>query len=111
MMLGRVDSTCGAAPQLVFMGAGASRASPSALLSNAEGFWTANFCSTPSHSTVGRVLGRTEVKAASHATIDVALSEAASALSSGSAFVWIVDGEGNLILPPDQVKALSLIHI
>jgi hypothetical protein len=50
-------------------------------------------------------VGRTEVKAASHATIDEALSEAASALSSGSAFVWIVDEEGNLILPPDQVKA------
>jgi len=42
---------------------------------------------------------------ASRATIDEALREAAFALSSGSAFVWIVDGEGNLILPPDQVKA------
>ena len=50
-------------------------------------------------------VGRTVVKAAFHATIDEALTEAASALSSGSAFVWIVDGDGNLILPPDQVKA------
>jgi hypothetical protein len=41
---------------------------------------------------------------ASRATIDEALREAAFALSSGSAFVWIVDGEGNLILPPDQVE-------
>ena len=51
-------------------------------------------------NSVGRV-----VVMASHATIDVTLSEAASALSSGSAFVWIVDGGGNMILPPDQVKA------
>ena len=50
-------------------------------------------------------VGRVVVKAASHATIDEALSEAVSALGSGSAFVWIVDGEGNLVLPPDQVKA------
>ena len=42
---------------------------------------------------------------ASRATMDEALREAAFALSSGSAFVWIVDEEGNLILPPDQVKA------
>ena len=42
---------------------------------------------------------------ASRATIDEALREAAFALSSGSAFVWIVDGGGNLILPPDQVRA------
>ena len=41
---------------------------------------------------------------ASRATMDEALREAAFALSSGSAFVWIVDEEGNLILPPDQVK-------
>ena len=50
-------------------------------------------------------VGRVVVRADSHATIDEALSEAASALSSGSAFVWIVDGGGNLILPPGQVKA------
>jgi hypothetical protein len=87
------------------MGAGASRASSPAPLSDAEDFSTANFCLTASHSTVGCFLGRTEVKAASHATIDATLSEAASALSCGSAFVWIVDGGGNLILPPDQVKA------
>jgi hypothetical protein len=49
-------------------------------------------------------VGRVVVKAASHATIDEALGEAAVALSAGSAFAWIVDGEGNLVLPPDQVK-------
>jgi hypothetical protein len=42
---------------------------------------------------------------ASRATIDGALREASFALSSGSAFVWIVDGEGHLILPADQLKA------
>jgi hypothetical protein len=26
-------------------------------------------------------------------------------LSGGAAFVWIVDGDGRLILPADQVKA------
>ena len=50
-------------------------------------------------------VGRTVVTAAFHATIDEALTEAASALSNGLAFAWIVDGNGNLILPPDQVKA------
>lgn len=50
---------------------------------------------------VGRAVART----ASHATIDKALEEAAVALTSGSAFVWIVDGDGNLILSPDQVNA------
>ena len=50
-------------------------------------------------------VGRVVVRADSHATIYEALSEAASALGSGSAFVWIVDGGGNLILPPDQVRA------
>ena len=50
-------------------------------------------------------VGRDVVKAASHATIDEALTEAASELSNGFAFVWIVDGDGNLILPADQVKA------
>ena len=49
--------------------------------------------------------GRAVARAASHATIEKALGEAAVALSSGSAFVWIVDGEGELILPPDQVHA------
>jgi len=49
-------------------------------------------------------VGRVVVKA-SHATIDEALTEAGSVLSSGSALVWIVDEEGNLILPTDQVKA------
>ncbi len=42
---------------------------------------------------------------ASRATIDEALREAEFELSGGAAFVWIVDGEGNPILPADQVKA------
>ena len=49
---------------------------------------------------VGRAVAR-----ASHATIDRALGEAEAALTSGSAFVWILDGDGNSILPPDQVNA------
>jgi hypothetical protein len=51
-------------------------------------------------NSVGRV-----VLMASRATVDEALTEAGSVLSRGSAFVWIVDGVGNLILPADQVKA------
>lgn len=47
----------------------------------------------------------TAVMKASRATMGEALREAKSLLSSGAAFVWIVDGEGNLILPADQVKA------
>jgi len=42
---------------------------------------------------------------ASRATIDEALREADFELSGGAAFVWIVDGKGNLILPADRVKA------
>ncbi len=42
---------------------------------------------------------------ASRATINEALREAEFELGGGAAFVWIVDGEGNLILPADQVKA------
>jgi hypothetical protein len=42
---------------------------------------------------------------ASRATIDEALREAEFELSDGAAFVWIVDGEGHLTLPADQVKA------
>jgi hypothetical protein len=42
---------------------------------------------------------------ASRATIDDALREAEFELSGGAAFVWIVDGEGHLVLPADQVKA------
>ena len=42
---------------------------------------------------------------ASRATIDEALREAEFELSGGAAFAWIVDGEGHLILPADQVKA------
>ena len=42
---------------------------------------------------------------ASRATINEALREAEFELSGGAAFAWIVDGESNLILPADQVKA------
>ena len=42
---------------------------------------------------------------ASRATIDEALREAEFELSGGAAFVWIVDGDGHLILPADQIKA------
>jgi hypothetical protein len=41
---------------------------------------------------------------ASRAVIDDALTEAEFELSGGAAFVSIVDGEGHLILPADQVK-------
>ena len=37
-------------------------------------------------------------------TIDEALSGADFLLGNGAASVWIVDGEGNLILPADQVR-------
>jgi len=37
-------------------------------------------------------------------TIDEALSDADFVLRSGADSVWIVDGEGNLILPADQVR-------
>jgi len=42
---------------------------------------------------------------ASRATIDEVLREAECELSGGAAFAWIVDGEGHLILPADQVRA------
>ena len=42
---------------------------------------------------------------ASRATIDDALSQAEREVSSGAAFVWVVDEEGRLTLPADQVKA------
>jgi hypothetical protein len=42
---------------------------------------------------------------ASRATIDEALREAEFELSGGAAFVWIVDGDGHLVLPADQIKA------
>ena len=38
------------------------------------------------------------------ATIDEALRGANFMLGNGAASVWIVDGEGNLILPADQVR-------
>ena len=41
---------------------------------------------------------------ASRATIGEALTEAEFELSGGAAFAWIVDEEGNLILPADQVR-------
>jgi hypothetical protein len=37
-------------------------------------------------------------------TIDEALSGADFMLGNGAASVWIVDGEGNLILPAEQVR-------
>ncbi len=49
-------------------------------------------------------LGIPMVKA-SRATIDEALREAEFELSGGAAFVWIVDQDGRLILPADQIKA------
>jgi hypothetical protein len=42
---------------------------------------------------------------ASRATISEALRRAELELRGGAAFVWIVDGDGHLILPADQVKA------
>ena len=45
------------------------------------------------------------VVTASRATMDEALREAEFELSGGAAFVWIVDGDGHLILPADQIKA------
>ena len=42
---------------------------------------------------------------ASRATIGEALREAEFELSGGAALAWIVDDEGRLILPADQVKA------
>jgi len=48
---------------------------------------------------------------ASRATIDEALRDAEFELSGGAAFAWIVDGEGHLILPADQVKALLALPI
>jgi hypothetical protein len=42
---------------------------------------------------------------ASRATIDEALREAEFELSGAAAFVWIVDGDGRLILPADQIKS------
>ena len=49
-------------------------------------------------------LGIPVVKA-SRATIGEALREAEFELSGGAAFAWIVDGDGHLILPTDQIKA------
>ena len=42
---------------------------------------------------------------ASRATINEALREAEFELSGGAALAWIVDEEGHLILPSDQVRA------
>ena len=49
--------------------------------------------------------GGVPVVKASRATIDEALKEAELELSGGAALAWIVDDEGRLILPADQVKA------
>lgn len=45
------------------------------------------------------------VMKASRTTISDALREAKLLLNGGAAFVWIVDRDGNLILPADQVRA------
>ena len=37
-------------------------------------------------------------------TIDEALRGANFMLGNGAESVWIVDGEGNLVLPPEQVR-------
>jgi hypothetical protein len=37
-------------------------------------------------------------------TIDEALRGANFMLGNGADSVWIVDGEGNLVLPPEQVR-------
>lgn len=42
---------------------------------------------------------------ASRATKNEALRVAEFGLSGGAAFAWIVDEEGHLSLPPDQVRA------
>ena len=42
---------------------------------------------------------------ASRATMGEALREAEFELSGSAAFVWIVDREGNLVLPADQVRS------
>jgi hypothetical protein len=49
--------------------------------------------------------GGVPVVKASRATIDEALSAAEFELSGEAVFAWIVDGEGRLTLPADQVKA------
>jgi hypothetical protein len=45
------------------------------------------------------------VVTASRGTIDAALREAKLLLRSGHDFVWIVDGEGNVILPAGEIRA------
>jgi hypothetical protein len=45
------------------------------------------------------------VGTAPHPTMEEALEEAEFELSRGTAFVWIVDGQGHLVLPPSQIKA------
>ena len=37
-------------------------------------------------------------------TVDEALEGANFMLGNGAEAVWIVDGEGNLVLPPEQVR-------
>jgi len=54
------------------------------------------------HATTG---GGVPAVKASRATMGDALREAQFELSGGAASVWIVDREGNLTLPADQVKA------
>ena len=39
-----------------------------------------------------------------YATVSEALQSAKASLGDGAASVWIIDSEGNLILPADQVR-------
>jgi hypothetical protein len=56
--------------------------------------------------TAAVVPGRT-TNSAPCSTIDDALRGAIFTLGNGAESVWIVDGEGNLVLPPDQVRTRS----
>jgi hypothetical protein len=49
-------------------------------------------------------IGAPEIKA-SRATMDEALKAAEFELICGADLVWIVDEDGNLILPADQLRA------
>jgi hypothetical protein len=91
----------------VSIGGGSERRSTAQPLEDVNGAWVRfdadqqlTICCV--HAATGE--GAAAMKA-SRATIDEAFRDAAFALSTGSAFVWIIDGEGNLILPPGQVKA------
>jgi hypothetical protein len=40
-----------------------------------------------------------------HKNVEAALREAEKVISGSGQIVWIVDGEGNLVLPADQVRS------